>query len=118
MKLAHFIWDKTPMSFLTVCSVLSFIKFHPDWNINIWTLDTNLSEKKWTTGEHKNTTNWKDYFYYLSQCNNVTIKKLNEYHDLSHTGYTSVQLVDYVKYLVISQYGGVYIDFDILFLTI
>ena len=115
MKIAHFIWDKTPMSFLNVCTVLSFLKFHTDWAVNVWILNTNLDERQWTYGAHGDGANWYDYFYLLENNKRIEIKKIDDYHDLKNIKYTSIHLVDYIKYFIIHEYGGTYIDFDILF---
>ena len=52
-KILNLYWDKSPLSFLNLLTVLSFNKYHNNWKINIYTPKNITKHKSWKTDEQK-----------------------------------------------------------------
>jgi hypothetical protein len=98
------------MSFLNVVSVLSFRKYNPDWKIIIY----NATQ---TPDDSKNRLQYvpytgKDYFYILGELPYVEIREL----DITKYRVHSILVSDIWRREILYETGGVYSDFDVLWL--
>jgi len=118
-KIVHFIWDLNPLSFFNYISVVSFIKYHPDWKIWIWRIN-HISPKTWTTKEHQIDYKGPNYFPKLESHQQIVLKDIDDLKPLfpfiERKQLKGVHLSDYSRYAILSEYGGVYSDFDIIYL--
>ena len=111
-KIYHLFWDGFPMSFYQVFTVISFKKFNPDWEIIIW-----LSKQKYTElGENTfvGAYTGKDYFGVVSALPYVQIKEIDLEEWGINTEIPSCSGSDIFRMKVLHKYGGVYSDFDVI----
>lgn len=114
-KIAHFYWGGANISFLRYISIISFLKFNPDWKINFYIPEKQYkNEFSWNTWEHKELNkDVKNYFDILIQKIKpiiVNTKELGVGEDCS-----DIYKSDIFRNKVLSDFGGVWCDFDILF---
>ncbi len=110
-KKLHLFWAGEPMSFLHTLTVDSFHRYNPDWEIILYLPREKLpaiSQSPAYTGE--------DYSERLGLLPYVTMKTIN----LTEYGVpdrlNGAQVSDIVAYNVLHREGGVYCDFDVLWL--
>lgn len=105
------------MSFLRFMTFYSFRKFHPEWNIYLY-LDDNINNDNpiW-----ENTQDYKheisdNYMKYLPKIN-IIKKQFNLYDKylFLKEGYPAHRS-DMFSYNILSKYGGIYSDTDIIFI--
>jgi len=112
-KNLHLYWDRTnSMSLLQTFTVSTFHKLNPDWNITVY-----VPKQKYL-GQAKFIPDYtgKDYFSLIESMEYISIKEvdLNQYgiscdlHDILRS--------DILRYQVLYNVGGVWSDFDILWL--
>jgi hypothetical protein len=115
-KMLHLYWDGSPMSYLNYLTIISFNKHHLNWKINIYTPIKRTLEKSWGTFENKLEYNEKCYFKELNEIENVKIHQI----DFDKIGFdnevSEVIKSDYLRYYVLEKYGGVWSDFDIIYI--
>jgi len=111
-KVLHLYWDESPMSKLQMLTVVSFHKYNPEWDINVY-----IAKQEYK-GNAKYIPDYtgKDYFTELKELNYVTIITidLDDYnigHDLH-----GILRSDIFRYHILYEVGGVWGDFDILWL--
>lgn len=111
-KVCHLFWDGYKMSFLQTLTVTSFHLQNPDWLITIY-----VSKQKYNQlGENKYTGRYtgKDFFDTLLQKEYVQVKEI----DLNDWGVNldvpACSGSDIFRMQVLYRYGGVYSDFDVL----
>lgn len=103
-KICHFIWSEgVTMSWLQTLTVRSFQKYNPDWDLVIWLL-TKSEVKNIYTNDYKG----EDYFHTLKD---VVIRPYESYIKLH-----GIQFSDKLRMGLLYKYGGVYSDFDMLWL--
>lgn len=105
MKTCHLIWNKhKPMSWLQSLTVRSFFKYNPDWEIVVHLITNRLKDNIWT----------KDYdgedFFDLVKLT-AKIKEVEIEGD-----FCSIQASDILRMKILFYEGGVYSDFDMLWL--
>ena len=110
-KNLHLYWDGSPLSFLNLMTILSFNKFHTGWDILIHMPIIKTDEKRLKKYEGK------DYFQKIKSIQNVSIKLVY----FNEIGFTNdapeVIKSDYLRYYVLTKYGGVWSDFDIIYIS-
>ena len=111
-KELHLYWDGSNMSQLQTFTVTTFHKLNPDWKINVY-----VSKQKYK-GNAKYIPDYvgKDYFYLIREMDyvNIQIVDLNDYNiDVSLHG---ILRSDILRYHVLYNVGGVWSDFDIIWL--
>lgn len=112
IKLCHLIWDNSPMAFLNACTVWSFKRWNPDWQVWLWHINIGF-DKPWKTREHKE--NYLGKCYFSSVCKDVDkVAHLNP-DDIRKGIQSSVHLSDILRIQLLHKYGGLYSDFDILY---
>lgn len=113
-KKLHLYWDGSPMSMLQTFTVTSFHKYNPDWKINIY-----MPPKRYEGSMHFSFIpdyTGKDYFHLIKNLDYVNIVKINlddyeirkDLHDILRS--------DIFRYHILYQEGGVWSDFDVLWL--
>lgn len=116
-KKLHLYWGKNDnLSKLHFLTVKSFLKHHPEWEISVWYDSHYQEQKNWVTAENKLPYIGKNYFDDLHTIKQVSIR------DICSTGIQinhqlpEVKKSDIFRYYIIYKEGGVYSDFDILYL--
>ena len=106
-------WNNTPMSYLHVITVLSFHKYNPDWQIVVYNTtyspidkDRQISPLKYIdyTGD--------DYFFMLKELPYVKIRGIN----IDKYSVHSILVSDIWRREILYNKGGVYSDFDMIWL--
>lgn len=113
----HLIWNEEPLSYLNFCTVASFIHFHPTWTVMLWKIPGN-GERRWTTPEHKEFYIGKDYYPQLFDFSQVVEQDVNMLTNLNlPRGIEGVHLSDYLRLYILYKFGGVYSDFDVIYIS-
>lgn len=114
-KICHMYWDGSPFSLLNAISVMSFKKYHPDWEIRMYQPISKYEHKSWNTDEQKTLYTKNDYFNVLSQ---FGVKFISI--DFEQIGFknnvSEVIKSDYLRYWALYTYGGVWSDCDIVYI--
>lgn len=115
-KILHLYWDCSSFSYLNLMTVLSFMKCHVGWKINIYCPKNPNKNISWITDEQKYKYIGKDYFDELKKINNVLIHKIDT-DDLPFKYKEASEVIksDYFRLYVLNKYGGVWSDFDIIY---
>ena len=114
-KLCHFIWTRgAKMSLLQVISVVSFHRYNPDWKIIIHLIKQTPDELPgniWVpdyTGEN--------FFNIVLSMEYVQIKEVDLIKEGIGTDKHSIQASDLLRFRLLYKQGGVYSDFDTIWL--
>jgi hypothetical protein len=117
-KILHLYWNNNVLSFLNYLTIISFNKFHKNWKIIVYTPETSNNIITWTTKEQQIKINNINYFDKLKNIDNVEIKILsNDFlktHDIFDLN--DVQRSDYLRFYFLHTFGGVWSDFDIIYI--
>jgi hypothetical protein len=116
-KKLHLYWGKNDnLSKLHYKTVTSFLKHNPDWEVIIW-FDSNYSNKKtWATPEQKINYTGENYFPNLFNLKSVSVQDISSVGIKFSTDLPEVKKSDIFRYFILYHMGGVYSDFDILYL--
>jgi hypothetical protein len=111
-KILHLFWDNNSMSWLQVLTVKTFHKLNPDWWIKVYKpINIRKNENEWIP---KYTGN--DCFYEIKQLPYVDVV----YTDITDYGINpklnSIHISDILRYCVLYEEGGIWSDFDVLWL--
>jgi len=114
-KILHVYWSATPMPYLRYLTVVSFMKYNPDWEVILWLPKYPYKVITWETKElNYSTEGITDYFPNLLklpiQINYVNLKDFGQTNEMSE-----VHKSDFLRYWILTTYGGVYSDMDILY---
>lgn len=106
-------WAGGPLSWLRYMTVRSFRKYNPDWEIVVYT-GMPTDRIFWKTGESQegNQHKGKDYFEMLEELD-VKIEKWKSEIDIASL--SPVHQSDLFAWWFLHEVGGIYSDFDILF---
>lgn len=112
-KILHLYWDKnTPMSWLQALTVTSFRKYNPDWTINVYV----PKQKYLGAAKYIPSYKGKDYFPTVESRTDINMIEvdLTSYNiDLNHH---NILRSDILRYHLLYNHGGVWSDFDVLWL--
>lgn len=115
-KLLHLYWDGSNFSFLNLLTVLSFMKYHKGWKINIFKPLKKNDKISWKGPEQKDKYIGNDYFYLLYNIPNVQIHIINTNNlPFHHKDASEVIKSDYFRLYVLNKFGGLWSDFDIIY---
>ncbi|HMQ07313.1 MAG TPA: methyltransferase domain-containing protein [Saprospiraceae bacterium] len=109
-------WDGSPMSFLQFMTVRSFQYFHPAWTITLCMPKYRTLTKSWNTFEQKKEYTGKDYLPELLDSGiEILIIEMDSigFADEASEIYKS----DFIRYYLLGHHGGVWSDFDILYIN-
>ncbi len=115
-RILHLYWNG-PLPFLNYLTVLSFRKWHKNWEINIYITTKINNTTKWKTGEQMHKINCHDYMNELkndSTVNIVDISAICEKLKIDNLNYTYQS--DILRMYLLKEYGGVWSDFDIIYI--
>jgi len=117
-KIAFTFWEGTQFTFLHAITIISFQKHNPDFKIIIYTSNVDNSQLvKWNSGEQEKQYNNLYDINKLKNIPNVELIEVDVNKMLNYTGPLScVWKSDILRLFKIYEHGGVYIDFDMLFL--
>lgn len=115
-KIFHLFWDNRKLTLMHVLTLISFLKFNPDWKIWVWRPNCVSDELTWTTDENKGEYDGYDYMPLINNIANVEIKCFDADQIMFEKNMSCVHISDYFRLWVMYNYGGIYGDFDILFL--
>lgn len=114
--IVHFYWDGSRMAYLQYLTVVSFHKWNPDWEINVYSSKSKYEGKvTWKTHEQQDAYTGIDYFPMfkrLPYVNFVTVNfdDYNIQNDIPET-YKS----DLLRWHLLLNTGGLWSDLDILY---
>jgi dTDP-4-dehydrorhamnose reductase len=120
-RILNLIWDSSKLTFLNYLTIVSFKRYHIDWDIHIYyttKTDTKL-DKKWSTPEQKVELeeHVQDYWSRVSEIPGVKMICVDEFiRSLDLSALHPVQQSDIIRIYVLYTYGGVYSDFDVIYL--
>jgi hypothetical protein len=113
-KKCHLYWDRSPMAWLNLLTVVSFHKYNPDWEIIVYL--TKQSPRELGKNTFVPDYTGPDYFKDLLALDYVTFKEI----DVRDYGVPlcahSCQGSDNFRREILYREGGVYSDFDMLWL--
>jgi mannosyltransferase OCH1-like enzyme len=117
-KIAFTFWEGTQFTYLHALTIISFQKFNPDFRIIIYISYNNDNNViMWNSGEQKKKYNNLYDINLLKNIPNVEFIKVNLNKILNYNGVLScVWKSDIIRLLKLYEHGGIYIDFDILFI--
>ena len=118
-KIAFSFWEGDQFTYMHYLTIFTFSKHNPDFAIKIYT-STNITSNliKWDTGEHTKTLDNKYDFNQLSTIPNLEIIYINVEKEVDyHSPLSSVWKSDIIRLLKLYEHGGIYIDFDTLFIN-
>lgn len=113
-KVAYFYWGGSVMPYLRYMSMASFKKYNPEWKVIVFTPVQLTTSQSWTTFENKEALNTKDYMPQLQQAG-VVVSPF----DMQGIGFPNeipeVLKSDILRLFLLSKFGGLWCDDDILF---
>ncbi len=113
-KIFHVYWGSNNLSYLRFLTVQSFMKQNPDWEVMLWHPMYRAEVVTWNTGELNYAKEWTNYNDKLMQ---LPIKKIPV--DFAKYGLSNkiseVHKSDSLRFWMLSEYGGVWSDMDILY---
>lgn len=107
-------WDMSPFSYMNYLTIKSFLYYHPDWRVNIYV----PAHKSTTISCAKNEYTGPDYWNKLTdsgyrlQIIPIDFEKIGFYNDAPE-----VIKSDYLRYHILGTDGGIWSDFDILYIN-
>lgn len=110
-KILHLYWDGSPMSELQMLTVVTFHKVNPDWKIIVHTPLQGKGTKQKFIPEYTGL----DYFPRLKELSYLTIVK-EDIEDYCTISLPDILRSDILRYQVLYDTGGVWSDFDVLWL--
>lgn len=104
-KKCHLVWNKhKPMSWLQSLTARSFFRYNPDWEITVHLIVNKLKENIYT-----NDYEGEDFFDLVKLT--AKIKEVRIEGD-----FCSIQASDILRMKILYEHGGIYSDFDMLWL--
>lgn len=114
-KICHLIWTRnSPMSMIQVFTVKTFHKQNPDWEIIVHLIrqePKDLAKNRYVP-DYKGV----DYFPLIRDMDYVKIADINLIKEKIHRDKCGIQISDILRERLVYKYGGVYSDFDMLWL--
>lgn len=114
-KVCHFIWtSKSPLSLLQLFSVISFHRYNPNWQIILYLIKQTPAELGANTYVPDYT--GPDYFDEIRKLNYIEIKEVDLVKSGIGTDKHGILASDIMRVRALHLTGGVYSDFDMLWL--
>lgn len=116
-KIAHFYWGNDTLPFMRYVSILSFSKLNPDWTIELHIPNSfGKLNSTWNTPEHKavDLDGVEDYYDKLAEIPNIRFVKWQS-KDLGGENISEVFKSDFLRWKLLSYYGGLWSDMDIIY---
>lgn len=116
-KIAHFYWGMTPLPLLNALTVATFRHFNPEWTIKIWRPtcpgDTACP---WPSTEQKTPYEGLDFLPALRSLSRIEEHSIPRAFDIP-PGLHDVFTSDILRWRLLEEHGGVWSDFDIIYLA-
>lgn len=104
-KKCHLVWNKhKPLSWLQSLTVRSFFRYNPDWEITVHLIVNKLKENIYT-----NDYEGEDFFDLVRLTAKIKEVKIEG-------DFCSIQASDILRMKILYEHGGIYSDFDMLWL--
>lgn len=117
-KLVFTFWEGKQFTYMHYLTALTFRKYNPELKFIVY-ISSNENSKliTWNSHEHRQTyTNLID-INKLYEIDNIEIVYIDVNKEINYNGYLSaVWKSDIIRILKLYEHGGIYIDFDILFI--
>jgi len=107
----YFFWGNQKMSWMRYMTLYSFRKLNPEWEIELWVYDSPIKNKTWESEEQQDFFSYDGPDYFEEAIKLVTVK---EWEGVKKTGPSHQS--NLFKWYILTKYGGVYADMDILWL--
>jgi len=113
-KICHLYWGGGVLPYLRFMTVKSFMTLNPEWEVWLWSSVKYSAGESWKTVEQK----------YVPQCADFTeqlyslsvVKKTVDFQNFGFSnGISEVHKADFMRSYIMSVYGGVWVDMDVLF---
>ena len=115
-KIMNFYWDMSNMSYLQYLSLVSFNKFNPDWQINLYVPIERVVAKTWKSDEQKCDYIGKDYYELVKTLKYVNIIQI-DFTDIGiDNSIPDVFKSDILRWYLLANQSGGWSDIDILYL--
>lgn len=115
-KIMNFYWDMSNMSYLQYLSLVSFNKFNPDWQINLYVPIERVIAKTWKSDEQKCDYIGKDYYELVKTLKYVNIIQI-DFTDIGiDNSIPDVFKSDILRWYLLANQSGGWSDIDILYL--
>jgi hypothetical protein len=117
-KIAFTFWEGLDFSYLHALTIITFSKFNPEFKIIIYYSQDKSELIRWNTGEHSQKYKQLYDIYELEKIANVEIIVVDIYQLLNYNKQklSGVWKSDIIRIVKLCDHGGMYIDFDILFI--
>lgn len=115
-KIMNFYWDGSNMSYLQYLTVVSFHKFNPDWQINIYEPTVKFDKKTWYTSEQKMEYTGEDYYPKVKSLEYVNIIEFDFSTINVDENIPEVFKSDLLRWYLLDTIGGGWSDMDILYI--
>jgi hypothetical protein len=110
-KILHLYWDRSPMSWLQTLTVITFHRFNPDWEIRLYLPVRRDADNSMFVPTYTG----KDFFPMLQDLDYVTFLSIEDF--TPETYYLpGILRSDILRYKVLRDSGGVWSDFDVLWI--
>ena len=113
-KKAYFYWGGEILPFLRYLTIVSFIKYNPDWEVELFYPYSLTKNQTWGSNEHNYNLICSDYFPWtnklpikLTPFDFIEIKIPNSYPEVFKS--------DFLRWHLLSTRGGLWSDMDILY---
>lgn len=116
-KLVHFYWGLTPLPLLNALTVATFRHFNPEWIIKIWRPSCQGDTAcPWPSREQKIPYQGPDFFPALRSLCRIEEYCIPKEFDIP-PGLHDVFTSDILRWRLLEEQGGIWSDFDILYLA-
>lgn len=115
-KTLHLYWGKNnPLTFLQYLTVVTFREHNPNWKIKVYYPVKTKNDISWTNNEQKVKIISKDYF---DELNDFHVEKIEiDFNKIGFSNnYPEVIKSDFFRYYILYEEGGLWSDFDIIYL--
>ena len=115
-KVFYAYWDGSPLSYLQYLTVVTFKEYNPSWKIVLYMPLKRFTEKTWNTDEQKTSYTGTDYLpkllEYVDSVRKIDFEKIGFKNEIPE-----VIKSDYLRYWLLSNYGGLWSDMDVIYLN-
>ena len=116
-KICHVYWGGDRLIYMRYLTIKTFMEYNPDWKIVFWYPEKPFKGKSWNNGNSH--TKWdqstcKDYLPELLELDIIKVPVDFASLKIAHN-MPEVHKNDYIRMNVLSLYGGVWSDMDIIY---
>jgi hypothetical protein len=115
-RILHLFWHGV-LPFLNYLSIISFIKYHPAWIVNVYITNCSSDKQMWNSGEQPQLSPIKNFINYIYNISNVNVIDCTDI--IKSIGLNNLNYIyqsDILRIHLMNTIGGVWSDFDIIFI--